>query len=61
MRYLQLYALDCEQTARTTGAKVYSCLRLCREDYRRRQVGECADTWYKTDSAYWESGAVAAR
>ena len=21
--------------------------RLCREDYRRRQVGECADTWYK--------------
>ena len=25
----------------------YSCLRLCREDYWRRQVGECADTWYK--------------
>ena len=20
---------------------------VCREDYRRRQVGECADTWYK--------------
>ena len=21
--------------------------RVCYEDYRRRQVGECADTWYK--------------
>ena len=20
---------------------------VCREDYRRRQVGECVDTWYK--------------
>ena len=33
-------------TAKTTGA---TC--VCREDYqrlrRRRQVGECADTWYK--------------
>ena len=27
----------------------YSCLShsVCREEYRRRQVGECADTWYK--------------
>ena len=21
--------------------------RVCHEDYRRRQVGECADAWYK--------------
>ena len=29
-------------TVMTTGAT-----RVCCEDYRRRQVGECADTWYK--------------
>ena len=29
-------------TARTTWAT-----RVCREDYQRRQVGECADTWFK--------------
>ena len=29
-------------TARKTGA---TC--VCRKDYRWRQVGECADTWYK--------------
>ena len=23
------------------------CTRVCREDYRRRQVGECTNTWYK--------------
>ena len=37
---LQLHALD--WTAKMTGAT-----RICREDYRWRQVGECADTWYK--------------
>ena len=37
---LQLHALD--WTARTTGA---TC--VCCEGYQRRQVGECADTWYK--------------
>ena len=37
---LQLHALN--WTARTIGAT-----RACREDYRWRQVGECADIWYK--------------
>ena len=52
---LQLYALD--WTSRMTGAT-----RVCREDYRWRQVGECADTWYNqiqpTETVH---GAVAAQ
>ena len=36
MRDLQLHS------ARMTGATRVFC-----EDYRRRQVDECADTWYK--------------
>ena len=55
VRDLQLHALD--WTARTTGAT-----RVCHEDYRRRQVGECTDTWYKqiqpTETVH---GAVAAQ
>ena len=34
--------LQLDWTARTTVAT-----RVCCEDYRRRQVGKCADTWYK--------------
>ena len=30
---------------------IYNCTRsatcVCRENYQRRQVGECTDTWYK--------------
>ena len=36
-----IYALHLHRTSRTTGATY-----VCREDYRRRQVGECTDTWY---------------
>ena len=37
---LHIHALD--WTTRTTGAT-----RVCHEDYWQRQVGECADIWYK--------------
>ena len=39
MRDLQL------QTAMMTGHA--GATHVYREDYQRRQVGECADTWYK--------------
>ena len=50
---------------------IYNCMHLnekhgqlellivCCEDYRRRQVGECADTWHKWIQPT-ESGAVSA-
>ena len=37
-----IYTTALNWTARTTRAT-----RVCRDDYRWRQVGECADTWYK--------------
>ena len=37
-----IYNCTDPRTTWTTGAT-----RVCREDYRWRQVGECADTWYK--------------
>ena len=51
MRDLQL-----RLNSRMTGA-----IRVCREDYQQRQVGECADTWYKRIQPTAGSGAVGAR
>ena len=45
-RYGRAHVHDLQlQTARMTGHA--GATHVCREDYRQRQVGECADTWYK--------------
>ena len=42
-----------ELTARMTGTSLARFTHVCHEEYQRRQVGECADKWYKqTDSAF---------
>ena len=55
--YLHAYVHDLQLrlNSRTTGAT-----RVCHKDYRERQVGECADTWYKRIQPTADSGAVAA-
>ena len=46
-RYIDvLMCMIYNRTQRMTGAT-----RVCREDYQRRQVGECTDTGCKKDSA----------
>ena len=35
---------NCMHLSKQQGRLNYS---VCRQDYRRRQVGGCADTWYK--------------
>ena len=46
-QYIDVFTCVIYNCTRLNGQERLGAARVCREAYRRRQVGECADTWYK--------------